>query len=240
MVGFLFTTYTGVRVFIESKCKTKCKSVIERVKDTCYFGYSTVGDVPDEHIKSRLKKGELIKEIDSVVFLTGSSVEVINESLLIVQTLKEYEMGSAWLEREDNEIRVVMSSTIGSNKRILGSFNNINDAMNYLCSITNNKIIVHIYRKVVGKDMYAPIGTAFNLNDLENKLWKLKNGQVVFVSAMVSWGGSNTSVRICKVENGKVIEDIDKYSNIALKHNKVFKNSIMPAIIKVVEKVYSS
>lgn len=236
--GFLYTESKHKNVFIETDCKTKSNSVVNRVKDICRL--STIeGDTSlDERIKARLTKGTLHHNGLNITFVSGNSSVEMPDDALIIQSLKEYKKGIAWFERKDKQVNIVVPCGMSGTDILYKSFDNIDDAMESLCGLTKNRFSVVIHKKVDGKDYYAPISTSFSLKALRINLWRSRIEYEICITAMVEWKGSNTSVRICNIKRGKILENPDISKEVALKNNTVYKNSILPEIVKAIKKVY--
>lgn len=239
--GFLYTEpkhKNAFNVFIETDCKTKSNSVVNRVKGICRLYTIEVDNSLDERIKARLTKGTLHHDGLNITFVSGNNSVELSDNVLIIQSLKEYKKGIAWFERKGKQVNIVVPCGLSGTDILYRSFDNIDDAMESLCELTKNRFNVVIHKKVDGKDYYAPMSTSFSLKDLRINLWRSRIEHEICVTAMVEWKGSNTSVRICTIKRGKILENPDISKEIALKNNTVYKNSILPEIVKAIKKVY--
>ena len=239
MQGFMYKSSKGVGVFIESNYKTKCKGVLDRIKSICDIkGYNTEDEL-DAYIKLNLHRGSLKRYGEELIFMTEDTVEKVNDRLLIVQTSKEFNRGEAWLKHSSaNNIKVIKPSRTGFETEIVGVFNSISKAINCLCEITRNPLVIHIHHRVGNNKFYKPLMNVYDLDELQTGLWRVRDEKELLISVMVNCGGSLIPVTLYKVKDGELIGSKDLKDSIALKYNKVFKHTVIPEIIKVIESVY--
>lgn len=237
MTGYLYRS-GAVNIFVENHSTKRIDSVVKRFREVCEIRSEKSEQEIVEHLKKNIIRGTLnLENITGRVIFKADNGEVIYipREKLAVQTLKEQKNGLAWIERSKHGILVYGISRNNLEPVLYKVCSNIYSAIDEVCRLSSTGFLVNIHEYKEGFGYYEPIATAKSLRELAALIQKFRHRHIL-ISALVSWGGSNTSVHICRVRDRRVIFNENCNEDVALKYNKVFKKTIMPEIIKVIKK----